>query len=253
MCTVSWNVHPEGYDLFFSRDEQRNRVVAQPPRKNIGEEVAWVAPYDPQGGGTWILANSHGLTVCILNAYTSDHSPTGNIPTTSRGTIPTALSDAGTIEACHQRLEQCVEEKRYAAFFLFCLSPSGQAANWLWNGNTLDRTSGFVHPPITTSSYESESVCRARLDAFQSITRDAPLSSLQLLHFHQCPGETACAETVRMSRPDACTVSLTHVTLQNKKLQMAYAEREGDAGFSRWQTLTIPRTTPVPSATEIST
>ena len=70
MCSISWQINAEGYDLFFTRDEQRSRPPAEAPRINEAVEGAsYLAPTDPQGGGTWIFVNEHGLTGALLKAY----------------------------------------------------------------------------------------------------------------------------------------------------------------------------------------
>jgi len=244
MCTVSWTFQPGGYDLFFSRDEHRRRAVARPPRREVTGGVAWLAPQDPQGGGTWILANAHGLTVCLLNAYTLPRPTVLTAPTASRRGLPLMLADAADLETCRHRLEEGIRSERYDTFFLLGFPPGGAPAWWIWNGTALHRVSDPVHPPVTTSSFDPERVRRARLDAFQSLVGEGEPSSEDLLRFHQCPDETARAATVRMSRPDARTVSLTRVTLANQTLQMAYAERAEDAGFSSWQTISLERLRP---------
>ena len=257
MCTVSWISQPGEYDLFFSRDEQRSRALAQPPRRNQTGETAWLAPRDPQRGGTWILANAHGLTVCLLNAYTLTQPNPLTSPTASRGNLPLILADAKNMEACRQRLEEGVRSDHYDSFCLLCLVPNAPPAWWIWNGSDLHRVSDPVNPPLTTSSFDSQRVRRRRLATFQTVIEDKQQpTSVDLLRFHQCPGESARAETVRMSRPDARTVSLTRGTLTDSALRMAYAEREDDAGFSSWQTVSIPRsigTVPQNDDTEAST
>ena len=102
MCTLSWVYHSKGYRLLFTRDEGRGRSPALPPeirsadpiearehsygtaeemdsaRSHIGSpatqnrDLKYLAPRDPDGGGTWILVNAAGVTICLLNHYSAD-------------------------------------------------------------------------------------------------------------------------------------------------------------------------------------
>lgn len=78
MCTVSWDTSSTADLLWFNRDEQRSRSVAEPPRQhNLPEGLSVLSPVDPDGGGTWIGVNECGLIVCLLNAYDLGTPPPG--------------------------------------------------------------------------------------------------------------------------------------------------------------------------------
>ncbi len=231
MCTVSWLHQPGGYEVFFSRDERRDRAVAEPPRLHGGADCSWICPRDPQGGGTWIFGNSRGLAACILNAYIeAGRSPSGR-ELRSRGLLLSGTTSAGSLEEFGAMLEESVAVSRHAACILLAIEPSGAAGAWMWTEDRLHRLRTPVHPPMTTSSFDAARVRRLRHEQFESIvTRGAPDSAV-LQRYHECPGRTADAGTVRMSRPDARTVSLTRLACRGGALFMEYAEREGDGGF----------------------
>jgi hypothetical protein len=67
MCTVTWVHDDEGYRLFCNRDELNTRTLAEPPKVFERDGVRFLAPRDPDFGGTWISVNEAGLTVCLLN------------------------------------------------------------------------------------------------------------------------------------------------------------------------------------------
>ncbi|NIP92410.1 MAG: hypothetical protein GWO24_02620, partial [Akkermansiaceae bacterium] len=70
MCTLTWWRGTAGsYEVFFNRDEKRTRSIADPPRVHERDGVRFLAPLDPDGGGTWMLANDRGLLVCLLNRW----------------------------------------------------------------------------------------------------------------------------------------------------------------------------------------
>lgn len=241
MCTVSWRFHPDGYDFFFSRDEQRTRPTALPPRPYSRDGVEWLAPYDPQGGGSWIIVNSHGLTACVLNAYTIDAAPAPTSPVQSRGRLPLALADARNATECREKLDHLLADGRFAPCFLLCVHPPAEAVWWIWAGAVLHRLGSAIRPPITTSSYDSERIILARRDAFQKIVGTEQPTLEQLRQFHEGPDQPAEAASVRMSRPDARTVSLTHIAVSGSEVRTTYAERDGDDGFLPPQKLAIPQ------------
>jgi len=76
MCTVTWQpLTGAGYEVVFSRDEQRSRALAEGPGYRTAGKLLIISPRDPQGGGTWIFANEKGYTGCILNRYDVDEKP----------------------------------------------------------------------------------------------------------------------------------------------------------------------------------
>ena len=88
MCTaVVWPVL-DGYVFAFNRDELLSRPPALPPH----QRGVFLAPIDPEGGGTWLATNVFGLTLAALNVYeaaTCEPEP----PVRSRGLLVTDLAD----------------------------------------------------------------------------------------------------------------------------------------------------------------
>lgn len=244
MCTASWRYRPAGYEIFFSRDEQRSRPLGEAPKRHSHDELSWLAPRDPQGGGSWIVANSHGLTTCVLNAWENPSVSRHLRPTKSRGLIPLSLAPATGLDCATKILERSLIPKACAPCFILCLVPAS-AALWIWNGAALHPMSGSIHPPLTTSSHDSANVTHARREAFRRLSRSCDeITSEQLRLFHECPGQIADATTVRMSRPDARTVSLIRVILDLGAIRMTYAERDGDDGFRPEVETFLPRALP---------
>ncbi len=68
MCTVSW-LHDEigGYQILCNRDEKYTRGRASAPRIETRNGMRYLAPIDSDSGGTWILTNELGITLCLLN------------------------------------------------------------------------------------------------------------------------------------------------------------------------------------------
>ena len=68
MCTASWLTEGDRFHFFFNRDERRTRAIALPPEQRQAHGVAYLAPIDPDSGGTWFAATERGLILALLNA-----------------------------------------------------------------------------------------------------------------------------------------------------------------------------------------
>ena len=97
MCTVSWAHQPGGYHLLCNRDEKRTRGAAFAPRVREIGGVRYVAPIDPDGGGTWLATNEHGVSLCLLNGEPGFESAG---PRRSRGGLILELAWAPSAGEC---------------------------------------------------------------------------------------------------------------------------------------------------------
>ena len=215
MCTLTWRVAAEGgYDLLFNRDERDSRQPELPPRPGqTPEGVRYVAPVDGDHGGTWLLLNTHGLTVALLNHY-----PRGVVETgpESRGALPLRLAGCACIQEVVVWLRGAPLE-RYAPFHLVAVAATGEAVHVRWDGRDLAEV-----PPaffLTSSSFEPERVQAVRAAGFAALT---DLSLATLTRFHQRHDPAAGAESVCMRRPDACTRSLCTVRVRPGERELAY-------------------------------
>jgi hypothetical protein len=69
MCTVAFAPAASGgYVLGHNRDERLSRARGIAPALIAAEPLHFLAPRDPEAGGTWIGVNAAGMTVCMLNA-----------------------------------------------------------------------------------------------------------------------------------------------------------------------------------------
>ena len=84
MCTASWLIEADGYELFCNRDESKMRQPAAPPALRERLSVKFLAPADGDFGGSWISVNEFGLSLCLLNFYPA---VTQHASPTSRGLL----------------------------------------------------------------------------------------------------------------------------------------------------------------------
>ena len=222
MCSISWQTNSSGYDLFFNRDEQRARPPAEPPRTFYATDgTPYLAPIDPQGGGTWIFLNAHGLSGALLNAYEVSALPAGETRA-SRGQLLRTAVHAADIDAFEAEIRETLQLDNYPACYLFAIARKSAPGGWLWTGQELEALSLPAPQFFTTSGFQPAAVRSAREQAFRHTLGDPPHRSAALEAFHLDAESKQTAYDIRMSRPDARTVSYTRVSVQDSTLKMHY-------------------------------
>jgi len=227
MCTVSWITEGDGYRLWFNRDEQFSRARAEAPFvwNGTSEGGSFLAPRDPEGGGTWIAVNREGVLVALLNYYER----AGALPmgVKSRGGLVIQLVQKDRFEAVAQALKN-MDLEAYAAFHLLIIG-GGKESLSTWNGKTLSDES-LVRRFWTTSSMETARVKAARLKCYFEMIKEADVTeSHRALHRVYQPDDGA--GSVCMRREDAQSVSHVEVVVDSNKVEMHYGERLGGHGF----------------------
>jgi len=226
MCSLTWHRHSAGYEVFFNRDEKKTRGRATPPVREKLNDVRYLCPRDADGGGTWLLANEHGLTLALLNYWQTD----GNMPVNrlSRGRLLTDLLADQKDAAGAITLLQKTPLSGYGGFTLaaFDLDQTDTPLLALWNGAKL------IHPqsqmPICSSSYLPDEVILARQRSFKSMTGHEP-ETLWCWHSQE---DHPTAYTTRMNRPDAQTWSISRIAVSTEGLHWLYREEKPDLATS---------------------
>ena len=220
MCTVSWFHTEDGYELFFNRDELRTRSRALPPRElNSASGVALLAPTDADAGGTWFATNAAGLTVALLNRYQDSADPTTADSRRSRGLLVKDLAGVSNSQQIVERLRADPVEI-YAPFTLLVVTPNDPGTSIFWDGRRLSEPRLAV-APLASSGHDPIGVPSARKKLW---TRLPAIDREACLAFHRSHAPTRGAESPCMHRPDARTVSLTHVVVDDQNISMAYAD-----------------------------
>ena len=204
MCTVSWVHHRDGYELLCNRDEKLTRTAAKPPCLFEQYGVRFLAPVDTAFGGTWLAVNQFGTSLCLLNGP-------GPAPKNarSRGLLVWELVPQGIHALKHRDLSF------YAPFTLLMLEPGKPAMLGIWDGARLEMEPGDPHMPLTSSSQDPDGVRRSRLNQFAR----RPGS---LHEFHAGHGDGPSAYSACMHRPDAETVSYSHITVTRNNIRFSY-------------------------------
>jgi hypothetical protein len=215
MCTLTYLLKDNGYELFFNRDEQRSRLLAEPPK--INEENDAIYPIDPVGGGTWIAVSKQGRSFALLNNYQAPFNTHQNI--ISRGQLILSLLK---IEGDVTKELQIMDLRTFQPFQL-CIFPENLSIQHQsiycvkWDGYQLIQVDIDVKIdlPITSSGMNFVEVSQKRKCRFEHLVdQNEPLSA-QLKDFHFSTEEHR-KHSVNMQRKDAKTVSISHISVNSK-------------------------------------
>ncbi|MCB1091452.1 MAG: NRDE family protein [Verrucomicrobiae bacterium] len=240
MCTLTWWQGDMGrYEVFFNRDELKDRESASPPRVEVAKGVRFLAPIDGRAGGTWLLANEKGITIALLNAYEAGKKTVFLPEWGSRGSLVMSLADAGSLGELEERMGR-VEASGYPPFQLvgFGLSEGGalRAASWLGGGK------GEIVPvaaamPVCSSSFDTEAVIGGRARRLREILSESTDGGEgdKLWAYHhgwRADGtiEPPNLRSVRMNRPDSQTWSISRITVDSEKVRFVYEAERPDLG-----------------------
>ena len=225
MCTVSVLPRAGGFRLVCNRDESLSRPAARPPIRRMAGRVPVWYPYDPQGAGTWVAANGHGLALALLNRQQPPSIAAGapvRSERRSRGQIVLMLADASAIPVVRAALAE-IDPGSYAAFRLIAVR-NGEVAIVTSDGRHLRVDDAPLEGPLllTSSSLNDGEAERRRRPLFDELVcrgRD-PLAGQEAFHDHRWPH---CPEfSVRMQRADARTVSRTVVDVTGRRVSLTY-------------------------------
>lgn len=221
MCTVSWVRTGSSYTLLFNRDERGTRARGAPPRLQDRRGVRWIAPNDPDGGGSWIGVNEYGLTLALLNRYDASGSRPDHAE--SRGLlVPELLHCSNIVRLDHDLNATSLD--RYRPFSLVGVESGDVVQIYAWNGRHLTHA---THPSdgliLTSSSVDQPEAERQRRSQFDRSLTDRggfDRATLQALHRSHLP--EVGPFSVCMHRSDAATQSLSAISVSTTEVTFAY-------------------------------
>ncbi len=220
MCTLTWRTDAAGYDVLFNRDERPGRPAGEAPRSGRAEDgTKLLAPRDPQGGGSWAAVNEWGVTLCVLNGWGVAEAPPPESPR-SRGELPFLLGAARDTAEAGRFLEGRAW-RDFRPFFLVAFSPLGLPSLWQWTGARLIHEPAPPAPITTSGGRRAEWIVSHRSRRYRSLLEGLPAAaqpSLEaLLRYHRSTHPDDPAAGVSMHRPEARTVSLTHLRVDREQ------------------------------------
>ncbi len=258
MCTLTWRSDPDGgYEVFFNRDEVKDREPAIPPREGRCRGVRYLAPVDPRGGGTWLAVNEFGVCVALLNWYGRGMPRRPAEGWKSRGCLVADLADVEGPDSMDGRIPG-IAVRDYPPFRLIAFFPGGGdggvgVSGWEWAGIGGLTPMDGVTMPVCSSSFATEAVIEGRRRRFVEIVgedSDDHADGEALWRYHHDsrgrPGESAPGPwSVRMNRPDAQTWSISRVAVTPETVIYLYEAESLDLGSPGIRhSVGLPRITP---------
>ncbi len=221
MCTMTWFVSDQGFELFFNRDERKSRRRAQLPTIQCSDGVQYVSPTDTDAGGTWIAVNEHGIAVCLLNHYQFEQIETYK-DWTSRGEIVRQFATTLNLLAA-ERVFRSMDLQDYRAFRMFLIEPNGGNRLFVWDGHQA-RVEVNVTKPKSSSSVDAQHVKNLRKNLFENLNLSASTKVEDYVNYHASHLPSRSKESVCMHRDDASTVSFSYVSVTQQFVSFRYAD-----------------------------
>lgn len=227
MCTLTWFTVDDGFELFFNRDESIERQIALPPKVLTEAETRIIAPTDADAGGTWISVNEFGVAVCLLNHY-QFQAPVEQKAWVSRGWLVRKLSSVATLAEAETVFAK-LNLWEFRAFRMFVMTPAGNNALFVWNGQK-PRTEKQVNQPKTSTAVDWEHVkanrkhLYAQSVGFMDTSHNAVKRRRAHLAYHRSHDPAPSSASVCMHRHDANTVSLSHIVVNAESASFSYAD-----------------------------
>jgi hypothetical protein len=222
VCTASWLIRPDGFELFFNRDESRARLPARPPEVILVEGVRALLPIDGDAGGSWIAVNELGIALCLLNVWSESGEPRrgdGAPAAPSRGWILRGLAGAVS-QADLARALEALDLRPYPGFRLGAFAPGAEPLLWRWADGALAREPARM--PLASSSLDESRAGAERARILADMSRDG-LDREVLEAFHASHAPERGPFSPCMHRAEAATRSVTHVLVSGERAAMRYA------------------------------
>ena len=230
MCTLTWWRGDEGeFEVFFNRDEKKTRSRAELPLKREENGMQFLSPRDPDGGGTWMLVNEDGVVLCLLNRWHEESKEA--VEWESRGRLVWDLAGVHSVEEVWRVLEEMNLRNR-KPFSLWAFDAK-TSLGMDWSTGKLSIAAEEM--PITSSSYCYEEIVQSRKACFAEM---GPSDVDSLERFQGSEGVESSAETVRMCRPDAQTMSRSRVRVKGGEIWWEYLEEADDLSAPPARTVT---------------
>jgi len=218
MCTLSFLPGSGGFHLLINRDEQRGRPAALPAKVHRCGILSAIYPWEPSGG-TWIGINQHGLTLALINWYSTPQLQ--EPPAFSRGVIIPKLLAKDSVSKMEEEL-RCLPLTRVNPFRLILVSSRDQSLHEFRSDTMTCQKISFPweRSHWFSSGFEEAKVMRIREQTCREESGACSLTHLRNLHASHTPEKGPFS--ICMHREDACTVSSTEISVTNELASMSY-------------------------------
>jgi len=229
MCTLTVLARRGGgYGLVMTRDERRTRKHGSPPEVGAARGRSFVAPRDGEAGGSWIVADGSGSTLCMLNGDVAAEEWREPAGVRSRGELLLELAGVGDRAAIDGELRRRLArgELQVRPFLLVAIEPGGAIGQWQFDGAAL--AAEQAGPPwiATSNGLDPAHVARERRRQFEQwLGAGGERSLAQQLDLHRthvgAPNDGMLASFC-LHRPLISSVSVTAVEASRQSVTMRY-------------------------------
>lgn len=243
MCTVAFVPLPGGgYLLGHNRDERTTRGRGAVPSEHTASGLRFLAPRDPDAGGTWIAANEAGLTVCVLNAVEIEGRALPDAPR-SRGLLVAEAAGCRGLDEVRRRLDGAATALAVTrAFRLVAAGDGAGVLSCVWDGRTLaweEVASTTLYVSSTLGAFGAPAARRASWEAL--LEREGEPDERGLSAWLATHEPVRGPASVCMHRDDGGTVSRTVVRVDRVGVTMTYTDGPPCTPFAPPSTASIPR------------
>jgi hypothetical protein len=222
MCTLTFAPTNEGFLVGMNRDEQRTRAAAHHPEVFNHGDTRAIYPREA-GGGTWIACSGHGNLFALLNWYSAETDTLGPKIKTRGEIIPKLAYELDSRSTAN--LLAGIELADMHPFRLVgAFNAERILCEWRWDGERLDCLRfvwALKHWFSSSLSDSSAAQLRGRACAAAKCLGTTPTPEwLRRLHNSHVP--ELGPYSICMHRPDAATVSYTHVECTPREILMEY-------------------------------
>ena len=186
--------------------------------------MRFIAPLDGAGGGSWLAVNERGLSIGLLNGYRNTDPPEGPAEGfRSRGLLPVSLIDSASIDEVALRLRR-MELGGFRSFEILAMQRGDEVLLARWSGRELTtRTPAGGASPLVSSSFDTSAVRASRESLYRRIVGDGGEERLERHRaYHRCHHPGRGPYSPCMHRPDAKTVSFSHVAVTGERVCFHY-------------------------------
>ena len=226
MCTVSIVPLASGLRIACNRDERRTRARASRPVVHAGAGTTSLWPVDPVSGGTWIGVNDAGLVLALLNRV-NRNTRTAVLPAMSRGVIIPRLLDTQTVQAAVSAASR-LDARQFEPYTLVALQGDQGFSITTSAPRSTIRSLDLSRPLFFTSSSLGDDIATSwRTPLFTALVERStdPLEGQTAFHRHRWIDRPELS--VRMTRRDAATVSITTIDVGDRRVRMHYLDLAG--------------------------
>ena len=220
MCTVTLVPNNKNFILTSNRDEAIGRETLPIDCYQIND-TRMLFPKDQVAGGTWIAANHHGVTVCLLNHYQFEQLEAYKT-WISRGEMVREFATTTDLTQAEQRFN-ALDLEDYRAFRMFIIVQNGDNLLCVWDGHSA-RVEVNVNTPKSSSSVDAKHVKSLRKNLFVDMKLVESKNTDDYLKYHTSHLPSRSKESVCMHRDDANTVSLSYVRVSGSSVSFRYAD-----------------------------